>query len=79
MTATGVLNALTATIDALRQGRLAVTPPPPVAAHRSAPLIQMACPRCSHPVQATIPPDEDGQQQNLAFKCTHCGVAASWI
>jgi hypothetical protein len=79
MTATGVFHALTATIDALRHGRFSAAPPSPVPAQvYTAPLIEMACPRCGHSVKATVPPDED-EAQDLAFQCTGCGVAACWI
>ena len=79
MTASAVLNALSSTIDALRLGRLTVITPAPAAPRRApAPLIEMACPRCGHSVKATIPPDDE-PGQNLAFNCTGCGVAASWV
>ena len=79
MTATGLLNVVSTTLDALRFGRF-TTPPPAAAVPASTPAftaIEMKCLRCTQPVRATIPPDEEGE--GLAFQCTHCGSVAHWV
>jgi hypothetical protein len=75
MTATGLLHVVTATIDALRHGRLST--PPAAAAPSTFAGIEMHCLRCGRSVKATCPPDEEGE--GPAFQCTHCGTVARWV
>jgi hypothetical protein len=78
MTATGLLHVVTATIDALRHGRLSTPPAAAVPASSSVfGGIEMHCLRCGESVKATCPPDEEGE--GLAFQCTHCGGVARWV
>lgn len=83
MTAIGVINRMTATLDALMHGRFSAAnaEPTPAPARTTfqpcGPAIEMTCLRCGIAVKANFPADDD--REDLAFECHACGTVARWV
>jgi hypothetical protein len=83
MTAIGVINRMTATLDALMHGRFsaahAETPlsRAKTVSHAPSPAIEMTCLRCGVAVKANFPADDE--REDVAFECHGCGTVARWV